>query len=100
MQSGGGLMQLVAYGAQDIYLTSAPTIRIWGMCPPYVAPIYNDDNEPETLDTNTVYNEPEVLHTNIEYMHDATDDGFDLKFNMGTILDILNDNDNNKILSI
>ena len=26
---GGGLMQLVAYGAQDVYLTSNPQITFW-----------------------------------------------------------------------
>ena len=26
---GGGLMQLVAYGAQDIYLTGNPQITFW-----------------------------------------------------------------------
>lgn len=27
--AGGGLMQLVAYGAQDIYLTGKPQITFW-----------------------------------------------------------------------
>ena len=26
---GGGLMQLVAYGAQDVYLTGNPQITFW-----------------------------------------------------------------------
>ena len=26
---GGGLMQLVAYGAQDVYLTGNPQITLW-----------------------------------------------------------------------
>ena len=26
---GGGLMQLVAYGAQDVYLTGNPQISLW-----------------------------------------------------------------------
>ena len=101
MQSGG-LVQLAAYGAQDIYLTGNPKITFFRY-PSHTTPFYNDDSdydnsdvEPEVLHTDTVtetvHDELEVLHTDIEYMHDETDDGFDLKFSMGTILDICNDN--------
>ena len=31
---GGGLMQLVAYGAQDVYLTGNPQITFSGGVPP------------------------------------------------------------------
>ncbi len=30
----GALMQLVAYGAQDVYLTADPTVTFWKAVPP------------------------------------------------------------------
>ena len=59
---GGGLMQLVAYGAQDVYLTGNPQITFWKVIIPSVTPIllWNLSNRPSTvrLISAVVFNAP------------------------------------------
>jgi hypothetical protein len=80
----GGLMQLVAYGAQDAYLTGNPIIS-FGIN-------YNPDNgiNYNSYGGDMKYNPDELIT-------DETDDGFNLVFHMSAILNVC-DNYNKMIV--
>jgi len=55
---GGGLMQLVAYGAQDVYLTGNPQITFWNQLNKHLT-----DKPISVAESSALSPEMVILHT-------------------------------------